>query len=224
MAGRLKKLTPAQVEECVRMYEAGLACGPIGEWAGVSRQAMWDLLRRRTEMRPRRPRRGKKNHLWRGTKADRVAHRLVAAALGVGALFRPSGCESCGESGRMKDGRSCIQAHHDDYNKPLEVRWLCQRCHWRWHKENKAIEKKAGGEPAPPRSHAPRRPQPQAHPIGQLIAEGQSHEAATKIIAEARKCFNRVGLAEEIGCHRQTLWRWIAAIDGLDGDLEAVWR
>lgn len=35
-------------------------------------------------------------------------------------------CEVCSE---VK-----TQAHHDDYSKPLEVRWLCKICHQKFHK------------------------------------------------------------------------------------------
>lgn len=27
-----------------------------------------------------------------------------------------------------------VQAHHDDYSKPLEVMWFCQTCHLRYHR------------------------------------------------------------------------------------------
>lgn len=143
--GRLRKLTPEQAEECVRMYEAGLSLAPIAEWAGVSRQSMWDLLRRRTEMRPQK-RYGKDNHFYRGgEKADDEAHNLVETALAQGILSRPEGCEECGTTKKFKDGRSGIQAHHDDYNKPLTVRWLCQACHHAWHKSNTAIQRRRPG-------------------------------------------------------------------------------
>lgn len=35
-------------------------------------------------------------------------------------------CEAC--------GRKDAQMHHHDYSKPLEVKWLCVKCHWEEHK------------------------------------------------------------------------------------------
>jgi hypothetical protein len=136
---RLKKLTEEQAAEAVKMYDAGMAIAPIAAFYNVSRQGMWDLLRRRTTMRPQK-RTGIDNHFYRGgTKADDSAQNLAEKAVVRGVLIRPSTCEECGGSGEpYKDGRSPIQAHHDDYNKPLDVRWLCQGCHHNWHKENRS--------------------------------------------------------------------------------------
>ena len=146
MAGKLKKLTPEQAEESVRLYEQGLSCGAIGAYFGVSRQAMWDLLRWRTTMRSNL-RYGKDNHFDRGGSiADDPAQNLLEQAVEDGIVERVYVCEVCGDSGVFKDGRTKIQAHHDDYNKPLTVRWLCQRCHHEWHKENHAKAKEVQQE------------------------------------------------------------------------------
>ena len=140
VAGKLKKLTPEQAQECVRMYEAGLSLSPISEYFAVSRQAMWDLLRRRTKMRPQK-KEGPDNHFCRGgVTANDQAHNLVETAIQQGVIV-PAACEVCGESGTMRDGRRNVQAHHDDYNKPLSVKWLCQKHHHEWHKSHKAIER-----------------------------------------------------------------------------------
>ena len=36
-------------------------------------------------------------------------------------------CENCGALE--------VEAHHDDYDKPLEVRWLCRHDHRQLHRE-----------------------------------------------------------------------------------------
>jgi transposase-like protein len=54
----------------------------------------------------------------------------VASALKNGRLIRSVSCEECGRT------RCVLHAHHDDYGKPLSVRWLCVSCHRTWHEQN----------------------------------------------------------------------------------------
>lgn len=103
---------------------------------------MWDLLRRRIELRPGK-RYGSANHFYRGGPvADAYVHNLLEQAIADGNVIRSESCDTCGSAGTMKDGRTTVQAHHDDYNEPLKVRWLCQHCHHEWHKTNTAIARK----------------------------------------------------------------------------------
>lgn len=55
------------------------------------------------------------------------ARKILQSAVKVGYLNRPKICEIC------KSDERKIEAHHDDYNKPLEVRWLCRICHAHQH-------------------------------------------------------------------------------------------
>lgn len=57
------------------------------------------------------------------------ARNMVGNAVRDGKLVKASECESCGEKTRL-------HGHHDDYSKPLDVRWLCAPCHFEWHTEN----------------------------------------------------------------------------------------
>lgn len=58
----------------------------------------------------------------------RKAHKAVERALADGSLVQKP-CEKCGDPNS--------QAHHEDYSKPLEVNWLCQKDHKARHTELK---------------------------------------------------------------------------------------
>lgn len=62
--------------------------------------------------------------------AQQRAHQKVKYAVEKGRLIVPEVCSECDQhAGYAKDGRRLLQAHHDDYSKPLDVRWLCIPCH-----------------------------------------------------------------------------------------------
>lgn len=52
------------------------------------------------------------------------ANNLTNSAIKHGRLIRRP-CEVC--------GKEKVEAHHDDYYKPLEVRWLCKKHHLGLH-------------------------------------------------------------------------------------------
>lgn len=51
------------------------------------------------------------------------AYMAVDAALRSGVLEKPEKCSGCGSRGRLS-------AHHYDYSKPLDVIWVCRKCHY----------------------------------------------------------------------------------------------
>lgn len=62
---------------------------------------------------------------WALMNANKVkAHRAVAHAIKTGKLIKKS-CVTC---------RRKAVAHHDDYNKPLDVVWLCEVHHKARHR------------------------------------------------------------------------------------------
>lgn len=58
-------------------------------------------------------------------KEINAMHRAIKS----GVLIRPNSCSKCGTD------RWPIHAHHDDYSRPLHVRWLCAPCHVSLHTE-----------------------------------------------------------------------------------------
>ena len=69
------------------------------------------------------------NRAWRAEDLRRQkAHTAVRSAIRSGSLVK-SPCIRCGNEKSV--------AHHEDYDKPLDVMWLCQPCHKQRHKELK---------------------------------------------------------------------------------------
>lgn len=63
----------------------------------------------------------------------RAAQVAVNNAVRDGRLKKPCTCSACGDGGR-------IEGHHEDYSKPLVVKWLCRSCHVARHRELEAAE------------------------------------------------------------------------------------
>ena len=51
-----------------------------------------------------------------------IARSYLEEYVKRGKVERKTECERCGSNIK-------VQAHHRDYSKPLEVEWICLRCH-----------------------------------------------------------------------------------------------
>ena len=69
----------------------------------------------------------KKNKIRRRRYPEkRNAQSLLQYAVKVGKIKRPVKCSQC--------GKKCEpEGHHNDYNRPLKVTWLCHQCHINIH-------------------------------------------------------------------------------------------
>jgi len=105
----------------------------------AKRKEHFDYYRKYDRDRAKDPARIKlaKEHTakWRNEDKRRsAAHNAVARAIKAGRLVRKP-CSEC--------GREDAYAHHESYDRKLDVNWLCQPCHKKRHAEMRA----AGIEP-----------------------------------------------------------------------------
>ena len=61
----------------------------------------------------------------------KAAHLRVLRAVRCGQLVRPDTCQKCGKTPKADSaGRAGIHGHHHrGYENPLDVEWICARCH-----------------------------------------------------------------------------------------------
>jgi len=68
------------------------------------------------------------NDIW---PEQAKAKWLVQKHVQRGKIVKPNKCQMCGH----EFPKSKLQAHHHDYNKPLEVSWYCSACHKAVHRQ-----------------------------------------------------------------------------------------
>ncbi len=59
-------------------------------------------------------------------------NQMLQDAVRAGKIQRASACSNCGTIGK-------VEGHHEDYARPLDVVWLCRRCHWHHHLKQHAV-------------------------------------------------------------------------------------
>lgn len=101
-----------------------IVCGKCGDFLDLSRlgrqryckkchaQYMRENRRRHSELSP--------------VQKKKANCRSYANAYQTRGVLIPQPCEKCGSVNAEK--------HHDDYTKPLDVKWLCRDCHMDLHK------------------------------------------------------------------------------------------
>jgi hypothetical protein len=126
------KMTAQQRIEAVEMLRKGLNQGAVGDYYSVSRQYIHILAKAAGLTSKLTQFRGPPNpHSDSIAGLEQRAQALSQRAIKLGVLVRQP-CEICGST-------RYVQGHHDDYGKPLDIRWLCQSHHQQWHGQNEAL-------------------------------------------------------------------------------------
>ena len=128
------RLTEEQKAEAAKRYEAGESCGQIAKDYGVSRQSMWDVVRRRTQMRDRieaLPRVEDRSKLQAKRKAALERYRSRAKRITRAQIKavrdRDQVCVKCGEQGTDID--HIVPVRKGGQTEMDNLQLLCNPCH-----------------------------------------------------------------------------------------------
>lgn len=113
------------------------------EYAKTYRENNWELIKARNSTKENKEKLKIAIKKWQDENKERFyqvqsewkkknriktnAHALVSKYVKKGKLKRPKRCQKC------KTDKGKIEGHHENYEKPLEVRWLCFECHKKEH-------------------------------------------------------------------------------------------
>jgi hypothetical protein len=109
----------------------------MAEWYTRNAESVRARVKRYRECNIEKIREYDRGRGFRPSSPEKIrARAAINHAIETGQIQRPASCENCGAKHVVgADGRTLIQAHHEDYSKPLAVRWLCVVCHGRVHRK-----------------------------------------------------------------------------------------
>ena len=119
--GKCKSCTKRDVSERTEIKQQD------PKWVNQERIRCREKMKRRRELgferKPTLSESKKYNSAWRSKDPTKRRAELIAyRALKMGRIIKGENCEHCGQ--KIK-----LEMHHPDYSKPLEVQWLCTKCH-----------------------------------------------------------------------------------------------
>lgn len=103
----------------------------LDELNAKARQRYWknrgELLKKARERIGYKNRPSDSFKAWRIRNKEKcAAHQSVSRALKNGKMLKADKCALCGKGEKLN-------AHHNDYTKPLDITWLCIPCHKKVH-------------------------------------------------------------------------------------------
>ena len=150
--------SPEQLTELAEAYRLGASLSRLAMLFGFRSPSTVAYHLRQLGV----PIRSRGAKITRGTKRHMQArlNKQVRRAVAKGIISGPpDACEWCKAPARTiindrvnpnaPQTRFSLDAHHPDYSKPLEVVWICAKCHRQFHSKIEDNEKTVSVDPPP---------------------------------------------------------------------------
>jgi hypothetical protein len=133
LTGKCKPCTKAQVRD-YRQRNLAKVMEYDRNRPNANERAEAVKLKSKTLTAQQRARLAEGKRAWAAANLEkRACHVIAGNAIRDGRLIKRP-CEVCGADE--------VDAHHDDYAKPLGVRWLCRKHHAEHHKRERAKQRR----------------------------------------------------------------------------------
>ena len=98
-------------------------------------------LREKVRERQRQTKRKRREDGWRDVKSQKTKDNMkiyvrISEGIRSGKIIPDDSCNRCGHDFSIYRR----EGHHDDYSKPLDIEWLCVKCHRRHHQGHPALD------------------------------------------------------------------------------------